>query len=167
MWMAGVCAAAVAAQQAVAEPTLKAAFIVNFVKFATWPDDVLPANASIVLCTTDAEVAAALETQVANRTVNERALVVKRVKPNELLRGCSLLYTGRLDARRAKDLLTTLVGTNVLTVGEAEEFAAAGGMIGLFVDQGRMKFAVNLGAVERTRLRLSSQLLTLAKIIKG
>ena len=166
--MTGVCLLPpLSAQQAVSEPALKAAFIVNFVKFTTWPDEVLPAGAPIVLCTTEEEVAIALESQVANRTVNDRALVVKRVKANELLRGCSLLYTGRMDQRRAKELLTTLTGTSVLTVGEAEEFATAGGVIGLFVHDGRMKFAVNLKAVERTRVRLSSQVLTLAKIIKG
>jgi hypothetical protein len=167
-WMTAVCSVPAAVSgQAVSEPALKAAFLFNFVKFATWPEDALPPRAPVVLCTTDEEVAAALEGQVANRTVNDRALVVRRVKPQAPLRGCSLVYTGGLDERRAKAVLATLAGTSVLTVGDAEEFAAAGGMIGLFVADGRMKFTINLGAVGRTRVRLSSQLLTLAKVIKG
>ena len=166
IWLV-VCATVGASLQTVTEPDLRAAFLFNFVKFATWPDDALPAGAPIVLCATDESVASALEAQVAGRTVNERALIVKRVQPTASARGCSVLYAGRIDQRRAKELFTALHGTSVLTVGEAEDFAMAGGMIGLFVADGRMRFTVNLGAVERTRLRLSSQVLNLAKIIKG
>ncbi len=163
-----VCTLATAMEaQGVNEADLKAAFLFNFVKFATWPDETLPARAPIVLCTTDANIATALEGLVAGRTVNDHALIVKRVALNASARGCGILYAGRLDQRKAKELFTVLEGTTVLTVGDAEDFAAAGGMIGLFVADGKMRFAVNVGAVERTRLRLSSQLLNLAKIIKG
>ncbi|HYN08855.1 MAG TPA: YfiR family protein [Vicinamibacterales bacterium] len=164
---AGAPFALLVSAQGVAEPQLKAAFLFNFVKFATWPEDLLPAGAPIVLCATDDDIAASLESLVAGRSVDSHALVVKRVKLNASARGCAVLYAGRIDQRRAKELFTALDGTSVLTVGDAEDFATAGGMIGLFVDGGRMRFAINIGAVERTQVRLSAQLLNLAKIIKG
>jgi hypothetical protein len=40
-------------------------------------------------------------------------------------------------------------------------------MIGLFVEDGRMRFAINSDAAQRVGLRLSSKLLTLAKIVKA
>jgi uncharacterized protein DUF4154 len=163
----GAAFAPMVSAQGVEEPKLKAAFLYNFVKFATWPDDLLPAGAPIVLCAADDGIATLLESEVAGRSVDSHALVVKRVKLNASARGCAMLYVGRLDQRRAKELFTVLDGTSVLTVGDAEDFATAGGMIGLFVDGGRMKFAINIGAVERTQLRLSAQLLSLAKIIKS
>jgi hypothetical protein len=167
--LGGILALPAAAQQAqsMEEPKLKALFLFNFVKFTTWPAEVLPAGAPLVLCTTDDEIASRLEEVVAGRTVESHALVVKRVKLNAPARGCAVLYAGRIDQRRAKDLFTALDRTSVLTVGDAEDFAIAGGMIGLFVDGGKMRFAVNIGAVERTQVRLSAQLLTLAKIIKS
>lgn len=39
-------------------------------------------------------------------------------------------------------------------------------MIGLFVEEGRMRFAINIQAAERGRLRLSAKLLNLARIVK-
>jgi len=152
--------------QGVAEPALKAAFLFNFVRFANWPEDLLAPTAPIVLCVTDVEMGSALENLVAGRTIDQHALTVKRVKLDGSARGCTALYAGKLDRRKAKDLLGVLQGTSVLTVGDAEDFATAGGMIGLFVDAGRMRFAINLDAVERSRLRLSAQVLSLAKIVR-
>jgi hypothetical protein len=91
---------------------------------------------------------------------------LRRIKLDESVRGCALLYTGKLDEKRTSQLVSTLGGASVLTVGDAQDFAARGGMIGFFVDDGRMRFAINRGAVQRTRLKLSAQLLTLAKIVK-
>lgn len=158
--------AAPPAAQGVAEPALKAAFLLNFTKFTEWPDDVLSPSAPIVLCVTDAEVAAALDGLVAGRSVNQHALTLRRVKLDESVRACALLYASKLDEKRTSQLVTVLGTASVLTVGDARDFATRGGMIGLYLDDGRMRFAVNRDAVTRTRLRLSAQLLTLAKIVK-
>jgi hypothetical protein len=157
---------ALEAAQPVAEPALKAAFLLNFTKFTDWPEDELAPAAPLVLCSADSEVAAALDGLVAGRAVNQHALTLRRVKLDESVRGCALLYTGRLDEKRTSQLVSTLGGASILTVGDAQDFAARGGMIGFFVDDGRMRFAINRGAVQRTRLKLRAQLLTLAKIIK-
>ena len=57
------------------------------------------------------------------------------------------------------------VGGPILTVSAAR-FAERGGVANFFVDGGRMRFAVNPGAAERARLRISSRLLTLAKLVR-
>jgi hypothetical protein len=154
------------AAQAVAEPALKAAFLLNFTKFTDWPEDELAPAAPMVLCVADAEVATALDSLVAGRSVNQHALALRRLKLDEPIRGCAVLYASKLDERRTLQLVAGLAGASVLTVGDAQDFAARGGMIGLFVDDGRMRFAINRNAVQRTRLKLSAQLLTLAKIVK-
>jgi hypothetical protein len=51
-------------------------------------------------------------------------------------------------------------------VSDREHFAQSGGIAGLFVEQGRMRFAINVEAAQRCRLRISSRLLSLAKIVK-
>jgi hypothetical protein len=154
------------AAQAVAEPALKAAFLLNFTKFTEWPEDELAPAAPMVLCIADAGVAAALDGLVGGRSVNQHALALRRVKPEESAHGCAVLYTSKLDERRTLQLVAALGTASVLTVGDAQDFATRGGMIGLFVDDGRMRFAINRSAVQRTRLKLSAQLLTLAKIVK-
>jgi hypothetical protein len=54
----------------------------------------------------------------------------------------------------------------VLTVSDGERFSEAGGIIELYIDGGRIRFAINVDAAERSGLRLSSRLLGLAKIMR-
>ena len=54
----------------------------------------------------------------------------------------------------------------VLTVGDGKGFSHAGGIIELFVEGGKMRFAINMDAAERAGLHLSSRLLGLAKVVR-
>ena len=56
-----------------------------------------------------------------------------------------------------------LKGASVLTVGDVEEFNSLGGMVRLLIENGKMRFAINLQAAEQARLKLSAKLLSLAK----
>ena len=153
--------------QGVSESALKAGYLLNFIKFTEWPTDVLAPSAPLALCTTDPDVAAALEAVVGQRSVEQRAVQVRRVTLEDPLRGCGLLYVGRLDRRRAIQLGTALQGASVLSVGDDEAFAAGGGVIGLYVEGDRLRFAINPASAERQRLKLSARLLSLAKLVKG
>jgi hypothetical protein len=53
-----------------------------------------------------------------------------------------------------------------LTVGESEGFAALGGIINLTVEGNTVHFEVNQLAAERAGLKISSKLLSMAKIVK-
>jgi hypothetical protein len=55
----------------------------------------------------------------------------------------------------------------VLTVSDGKDFSQAGGIIELFVESGRMRFAINMDAAEGSGLRLSSRLLGLAKVTRN
>lgn len=160
------CLAAPLAAQSAPESTLKAAFLFHFAKFTDWPVEALPPSAPVVFCATDSAMADALTSTLANQSVAQHPVSVSVVKLDASVRTCSVLYVGKLDKKKTADILTLLNGANVLTVGDAEEFAANGGMIGLFVTDGNMHFAINRGAVERTKLRLSAKLLQLATLVK-
>ncbi len=149
------------------EAALKAEFLFNFAKFTEWPEDVLPPAAPIVLCVIDAGVGAALDTVVSGRSLNQHPLVVSRVKLDDTLRPCGILYAGKMDKRRVAQMTASLGAASVLTVGDAETFVDGGGMIGFFESEGRIRFAVNLDAVERCRMKLSAKLLALAKLVKS
>ena len=52
-----------------------------------------------------------------------------------------------------------------MTVGESEGFAALGGIINLTVEGSTVHFEVNQRAAQRAGLKISSKLLSLAKIV--
>ena len=56
-------------------------------------------------------------------------------------------------------------GHSVLTVGEQEGFAVRGGIVNLTKEKNKVRFEINLDAAKRAGLKMSSQLLKLAKVI--
>jgi hypothetical protein len=79
-----------------------------------------------------------------------------------------LVDTGPINGRAvnvSRDaILHELQRVPVLTVSNGDDFVRTGGIIGLFVEEGRMRFAVSPDAAQRAGVRLSSRLLQLAKI---
>lgn len=67
--------------------------------------------------------------------------------------------------RRFSEILKSLQGSSALLVGESEGFAGRGGQIQFFIEDKKLRFSVNLDALQRTRLRVSFKLLALAKIV--
>jgi hypothetical protein len=68
------------------------------------------------------------------------------------------------------DLVQTLDAaqdSHALTIGETDQFTNLGGMIFLTMEGNRVQFEVNMEAVERAKLRISSKALKLARAVKG
>jgi hypothetical protein len=152
--------------QSITPPALRAAFLLNFAKFVEWPVD-QGEHAPLYLCVLDdAAVEDALAQLMDGGPVSGRSITLARHVRPRALRGCHVLYVGDTDPDRTATILDELKHAPVLTVGDSEAFATGGGMIGLFVEDGRMRFAINPDAALRAGLKLSSRLLNLARIVK-
>jgi hypothetical protein len=153
--------------QTATAPALTSAFLYNFAKFTEWPSDTLAPGQRLVLCVLgDNAVADALEQTIKGRSIESHELTVETVKPDGALRSCHLLYMSGLDGKQAIQLIDGLKSAPVLTASDADTFAEHGGVAQLILENGRMRFAINVHAAQRARLQLSSKLLSLARIIK-
>ncbi len=65
-----------------------------------------------------------------------------------------------------KGLLAHLKANPVLTVGDIENFTKAGGVIAFTLEDNRVRFAINVDAAQRAGLKISSKLLSLARIVR-
>ena len=54
----------------------------------------------------------------------------------------------------------------MLTVSDVEHSSSNGVMIEFFLENGRLRFAVNIDAMERSRIKLGSRVLALARIVR-
>ena len=161
-----LCAPAALAQD-VTESSLRSAFIHNFVKFTVWPPDVLAAGAPLAACVLgDAPLVSVLANYVQGHPVDGHEIVVSGVAPDGMLRSCHLLYVSGMTAKAAAKAVSTLVGAPVLTLSDVDQFARIGGMAQLYVEDGTLRFRVNLDTTKRSRLQLSSKLLSLATIVQ-
>jgi hypothetical protein len=156
-----------AAAQGVSTPALKAAFLLNFVKFTEWPEDVARSTASLKLCIVgDAQVAKSLEDLIKGRPIDAHDLTVERVGADGAIRACHLVYISGMGAKESFALVQSLHATPTLTVSDRSGFAQSGGMLNFVVENDRMRFVINVEAAHRAGLRLSSKLLSLADIVK-
>lgn len=155
--------------QDVTEVALKAAFIYNFAKFTDWPADALPNGAPLVACVLgDPAVADALERTVRGRQASGHGIEVLLLRaPEKELKSCHLLYVSGVPASQATDVAAALRTAPVLTISDIETFASNGGVAQFFVENGKMRFTINLGAARRARLQLSSRLLALAVVVES
>jgi hypothetical protein len=159
--LAAVLTTAPAAAQNAAD--VKAAFLYNFAKFTEWP--ALEPAAPISFCVvSDDEIAAALVQTFRGQNISGHPLQVVRPQDGTTWRGCQLLFIAGAESRRSSGGLASIKTLPVLTVSDGKGFIDAGGMIEFYVEDGRMRFAINPKAIDQTGLHLSSRLLGLAKI---
>jgi hypothetical protein len=154
------------ATQTVTEPDLKAAFLLNFAKFAAWPLDSVPARGPLTFCVLgDSFVAQSLEKIAQGKAIEGHSLVVSTVKRDGALRWCQILYAGRVDKEHALELLVAVDGAPVLTVSDLHTFTEIGGTAELYVEANRVRFTVNVESARKSGVQLSAQLLRLAKLV--
>lgn len=153
------CAAAAAAEPADPE-WQKAEFVLNFAKFTQWPPGRLEAaGGRFRLCQLHgSEPLAQALGALQGRPVQGHPIEFRRLDSLGQASGCMLLFTsGKAPQLRGPDA--------VLTVGSGASFAQQGGMIGLTQDGERLRFEVNLGALQRAGIVLPSQVLSLASSV--
>lgn len=154
------------AADAAPDVVVKAAFLYNFAKFAEWP--ALPSGAPIVVCIVgDDGLAAAVVETVRGQNINGHTLEVRRPQNSVTWPVCHLLFIADAETRRSAGGLGGIKTLPVLTVSDDKGFSQADGIIELYVEGGRMRFAINVDAAERSGLHLSSRLLGLAKVIRN
>jgi len=73
---------------------------------------------------------------------------------------------GQADEATARRWLALLNGSTAFSVSDCARFARLGGVANFFVEDGRLRFAVNVDAARRASLHISSRMLMLATIVK-
>jgi hypothetical protein len=161
-----IAAPGIASGDGASDVAVKAAFIYNFAKFAEWP--ALPSGAPIIACVVgDDAIAATLTNTVRGQNINGHTLEVRRPQDAAAWRVCHLLFIADADTRRSAGDLSGVKTLPILTVSDGKGFSQANGIIELFVEGGKMRFAINVDGAERAGLHLSSRLLGVAKIVRN
>lgn len=147
------------------EYQVKAAFLLNFVKFIEWPSTAFAeADSPIAICVLgDDPFGSSLDETAEGQTVNGRTVVVRRIAGVPAPRTCQVVFV-RMPEDDVSRVLTGL-GTGVLTVSEGDRFIPDGGMIDFVVENRRVRFDINLGAAGKAGLKMSARLLTVARSV--
>jgi hypothetical protein len=166
---AGVLSSSVRAQPPAVTPTrLKAAVVSKFPQFVEWPSVVFDGRTTLDVCVGAPDpFGADLPELLAGESLNGRSFVARLVEREADLAGCQLLYLSSRGGAGASPLLTAAASLPILTVGDDRRFLDYGGIVGLRIVDGRVRFDINATAAQRVGLRISSQLLHLALTVRG
>jgi hypothetical protein len=148
------------------EYEIKAIFIFNFTQFVEWPANAFPDEQTplVIGVLGDDPFGAYLDETVKGESVNGHSLIVKRFRTVEEADNCHILFINSGTAGGVEQVLQTLKGRSVLTVGDATEFARQGGMVRFFTENKKIRIRINLDATRAADLTISSKLLRLAEI---
>ena len=146
------------------EDVLKAAFLFNFAQFTRWPAET-PLNRPVNFCLYEDSMAGEAGASLAGKAIGGRMTRVQAIRNGELPQDCDVVYAG-LDYGQEQVCAVAAEGAarGMLTVSDLDGFDACGGHITLTTINSRLRFIVNLQAVQESELNLSAQLLELAII---
>ena len=150
------------------EYRIKAAFLYNFTLYTEWPAAAFEKDDSpIVVAVAGADpFGKELDAAVRGKTVRGRSIEVRRYDTAGEVATCHLLFLSDAEAKKLPQVLKRYPDAKPLTVAETDDFCRAGGVIRFFVEQNKVRFEVNMDAAVRARLKLSSKLLHLARIVR-
>jgi hypothetical protein len=143
----------------------KATFLAAFPKFVEWPSDAFPSEqAPLLLCVFgDFSFGTSLAEKTRGTLIHGRRVEVRWARKERDLRTCQILFVSRSEAKRYERIFKAVEGASVLTVGETPDFLASGGAIDFLVAEDRLQFEVNVGAATDAHLRISANMLALAR----
>src|SRR5258708_14000775 len=151
------------------EYDVKAALLFNFGKFTDWPAGHFAAvDSPFVIGVVGVDpFGAALDRAIAGKALAGHPVVVRRWKRDRDLAPCQILFVAGSESCRLSPILDNANAHARLVVGDSPDFAQRGGAIGFVVDDARIRFEINPGAVERAHVRMSSKLLGLARLVSN
>ena len=167
---------------------IKAAYLLNFLKFSTWPEDAFEGKESpiIVGVLGDDPFGTVLEQTFRDRSVHDRHLVIQRhdcPAPKDFIRDeqyrqavertvsklqqCHMLFVSDLDSRDRRRVFGKIDDKHILAVGNERECAKRGTQLALDQENDKIVFYANVEAIDRINVKISSKLLRLANIVES
>ena len=149
------------------EYQIKATFIYNFAKFVEWPVDRPNADGPILVGIYGKDpFGATLDQALRGKTVNGRVLEAHRLTGLQQVKQYHILFISSAEKKHLGQILSAVGDGSVVTVGETENFAQQGGMVNFVRKDNSVGLEINVSAAGRARIRISSKLLKLARVVQ-
>ncbi len=148
---------------------MKAAFLVHFTKFTTWPDDAFESRGApliVGIAGTD-PFGDALDKAFKDKKCGERPILIERYESADKIGKPHLLFTTATATDAIAAVLRACRERPVLLIGDAEGVAKGGLLAGFYLEKANVRFEINAEAAKKARLAISSQLLKLARIVES
>jgi len=151
----------------VQEDKLKAVYIFNFIRFTEWPLGLkaLPMKQTKLAILGNHELLEILHGESFRKTALGAQLNVFSCVMPACISNANALFIDSSKRKSLEEMLNLLLNKPILTISDIPGFAEKGGMIELKRHNSAIIFRVNLQAIKRANLYVSSQLLQMAEMV--
>ena len=149
------------------EYQVKALFLYNFANFVEWPSDAFSDQSSTLkMCLYGAVPFGEFLDIVNGVQVRDRTLeVIRTTDYSKIQSGCHILFVGIEHHDQLEEFFKDLNHLFVLSIGNIQDFARRGGVVNILRTSDQQQFEINLTKAIENGLLISSDLLSLARII--
>lgn len=147
------------------EYTIKGMFIYNFTKYIDW-SAFKNSDSFVIAVYGESDITQNLNQIAVNKKVNNKNIKIKTITGLNESDDVQIIYIPKSNNAALKETIAKLGSKNILIVTEDKDMALKGSCINIITVDGKVKFELNESAVKRDGLKLASQLISLAIIIK-
>lgn len=147
------------------EYEVKAAFLYNIGKFIEWPERRGENKEYLIVGILGHDCFEGKLEMLRGKKIRGRKIVIRKISSVNGAKNCDILFISSSEKTRIDLILRELANKPVLTVGDTDSFAEKGVMVNFYIENERIRFAINNEAARRADVRIHSNLLTLGRII--
>jgi uncharacterized protein DUF4154 len=149
------------------EYDVKAAYLLNFGKFLRLSKPA-PARSSFEICSLGHDsIDSSLDALADDTKIDGLPVRVNHLQDISAAKSCAIIFISATGSDRIREDLAILGNADILTVSDAPNFLERGGMVQFHLISSHVRFSINLDAVNKTHLVLSSELLRVASSVSG
>ncbi|MEO6330236.1 MAG: YfiR family protein [Ginsengibacter sp.] len=144
---------------------LHANIIYRFTKYIEWPDNSM-AGVFIIGVVGDTPLYDELKDFIANKTVRERKIIVRKMSSSADFYSCNILFISEEKSKSLKKIAEITKGTSILIVSESGGLALKGSCINFILVNDRLKLEINKNNIMERNLNIANELLSLGVMVK-
>jgi len=145
---------------------VKAAYLLNFTRYVTWPTNTFPATNApwrIGILGKD-PFGRVLDSTFEGRMVQGHPFEILRAPTLDQLPPCQMVFIAAMDPAARQAALTVLTNQPVLTVSDAPDFLHEGGII-RFQTTDRVRMSINLDQARAASLVIQTKMLEVSQAV--
>ncbi len=153
--------------QKYSEFDVKAAYVYNFAKFIDWPQNYFTEKDIIIIGVyKNQPFGEALERILADQKIKDKYWEIKFMNTLDDVTPCDIIFINTSSTQETILLLKKIDKNSTLTIGNnVPNFCQYGGIINFTTKNEAKRFEINNNSAIKHNLKISSKLLTLARII--
>jgi hypothetical protein len=170
-WMCALTAPVAHGQEVInaqQEYNVKAVYLYSFGRYFLWPEkDEESSEPFVIGVFEENPFGDALDRIAQKKQIQGRPISIRLIDEIQKGKSCQILFVPKtVSSEEQAEIIEVFGKRPVLVVGEMQNFADRGGTVNFFMDDGTVRFEINVDVVREQGLSVDAKLLSLAKTIK-